>query len=46
MGNQNTRNRTLADNDIRLLSRQSQLPPHIIQQLYEAFLERAGKDGR
>jgi len=46
MGNQNSKRQTLNDADIRLLSQQSQLPPHIIQQLYEAFLERAGKDGR
>jgi hypothetical protein len=46
MGNQNTRGRTLSDNDIRLFSQQSQLPPHIIQQLYEAFIERAGSNGR
>ncbi|CAF0827088.1 unnamed protein product [Adineta ricciae] len=46
MGNQNNRGRTLTDYDIRLFSQQSQLPPHIIQQLYEAFIERAGKDGR
>jgi hypothetical protein len=46
MGNQNTRTRALSDNDIHLLSRQTQLPPHIIQQLYQAFLERSGGSGR
>jgi hypothetical protein len=48
MGNQNTGtgSQTLSDNDIRLLSQRSQLPPHILQQLYEAFLERAGRNGR
>lgn len=46
MGNQQTRGRTLSDYDIRLFAQQSQLPPHIVQQLYEAFMERAGKDGR
>lgn len=46
MGNQSTRGRTLSDYDIRMFSQQSQLPPHIVQQLYEAFLERAGRDGR
>ncbi len=46
MGNQTTRSRTLSDYDIRLYSQQTQLPPHIIQQLYEAFIERAGRDGR
>jgi hypothetical protein len=48
MGNRNTGtgSQTLSDHDIRLLSQKSQLPPHILQQLYEAFLERAGKNGR
>jgi hypothetical protein len=46
MGNQSTRGRTLSDGDIRLFSQQSKLPPHIIQQLYEAFIERAGRHGR
>jgi hypothetical protein len=46
MGNQTAKGQTLSDYDIRLLSQQSGLPPHIIQQLYEAFMERAGKDGR
>jgi len=48
MGNRSTGtgSQTLSDHDIRLLSQKSQLPPHILQQLYEAFLERAGKNGR
>lgn len=46
MGNRSASNRTLSDYDIRLYSQQSQLPPHIVQQLYEAFMERAGSDGR
>ena len=46
MGNQSVSGRTLSDQDIRLFSQQTQLQPHIVQQLYEAFLERAGRDGR
>jgi hypothetical protein len=46
MGSQNAKVQSLSDYDTRLLSQQSRLPPHIIQQLYEAFMERAGKDGR
>ena len=46
MGNRNARGRPLSDQDLRLFSQQSQLQPHVIQQLYDAFQERAGKDGR
>ena len=46
MGNQAARGRSLSDYDIQLFAQQSQLPPHIVQQLYEAFMERAGRDGR
>ena len=46
MGNQNATHETLNDYDIRLLSQQTQIPPHIMQQLYEAFRERAGRNGR
>ncbi|CAF3403181.1 unnamed protein product [Rotaria socialis] len=46
MGIQHSKSRTLTDSDIRLISQQTQLEPHIIQQLYEAFMERAGNDGR
>lgn len=41
-----SKGRTLTDADIRLLSQHTQLEPHLIQQLHEAFIERAGKDGR
>ena len=46
MGNRNTTNNTLSDYDIRHFSQQTHLPPHIVQQLYEAFIERAGRNGR
>ena len=46
MGNRNSRGKALSDQDIRVFSQQSQLQPHIIQQLYDAFSERAGRDGR
>ncbi|CAF1368373.1 unnamed protein product [Rotaria sordida] len=46
MGNRSDRNQTLSDYDTSILSQQTQLPPHILQQLYEAFMERAGRDGR
>ncbi|CAF1361492.1 unnamed protein product [Rotaria sordida] len=46
MGNRSDRNQTLSDYDTLILSQQTQLPPHILQQLYEAFMERAGRDGR
>lgn len=46
MGNQNVKHDTLNDYDIRILSQQTNIPPHIMQQLYEAFRERAGRDGR
>ena len=46
MGNKNTAKKTLPDHDIRLFSEQTDLPPHIVQQLYEAFIQRAGNDGR
>ena len=46
MGNQTAKGQTLSDSDIRLLGQQSGLPPHIIQQLFEAFMERAGTNGR
>ena len=46
MGNRNSRGRTLSDQDLSIFTQQSQLQPHVIQQLYEAFQERAGRDGR
>ncbi|CAF0973293.1 unnamed protein product [Rotaria sp. Silwood1] len=46
MGNRGDKYETLSDNDIQALSAQTQIPPHILQQIYQAFMERAGSDGR
>ncbi|CAF3009573.1 unnamed protein product [Rotaria sp. Silwood2] len=46
MGNRSDRNQTLPDYDINVLSQQTQIPPHVLQQIYEAFMERAGNNGR
>ena len=46
MGNRNGSTRPLSNQQIQMLSQQSQLQPFVIQQIYEAFMDRAGKDGR
>lgn len=47
MGNRNSNTgRRLADVDLQILSQRSQLQPHVVQQLYAAFMDRAGRDGR
>lgn len=45
MGNRGAR-RKLSDDEIRIFSQQSQLQPFVIQQIYDAFMDRVGKDGR
>jgi hypothetical protein len=46
MGQKLSKNRTLSNQQIQLYSQQTQLQPHVIQQIYEAFIDRAGKNGR
>jgi len=36
----------LSNQQVQLYSQQTQLQPFVIQQLYEAFIDRAGKNGR
>ncbi|CAF4779577.1 unnamed protein product [Rotaria socialis] len=36
----------LSNKELQLYSQQTQLQPHVIQQLYEAFIDRTGKKGR
>lgn len=38
--------RKLTDQEIQVFSLQSQLQPFVIRQIYDAFMDRAGKDGR
>jgi hypothetical protein len=39
-------NPTLSNQQIQMISQQTQLQPFFIQQLYNAFIDRAGKNGR
>jgi hypothetical protein len=36
----------LSNQQLQLFSQQTQLQPFVIQQLYDAFIDRAGKNGR
>ncbi|CAF3348095.1 unnamed protein product [Rotaria socialis] len=36
----------LSNKELQLYSQQTQLQPYVIQQLYEAFIDRTGKKGR
>ncbi len=38
--------KALSNQQIQLFSQMTQLQPFFIQQLYEAFMDRAGKNGR
>ncbi len=36
----------LSNQQVQSYSQQTQLQPYVIQQIYEAFIDRAGKNGR
>jgi hypothetical protein len=38
--------KALSNQQIQLFSQMTQLQPFFIQQLYEAFMDRAGRNGR
>ena len=42
----NSGGRKLTDQELQVFSSQSQLQPFVIRQIYDAFMDRAGKDGR
>ena len=46
MGNRVGQKRTLSNQDIQRFSQQTQLQPYVIRQIHDAFIDRAGKDGR
>ena len=37
---------TLSNQELQNYSQQTRLKPHVIQQIYEAFIDRAGKNGK
>ena len=46
MGNRFGQKRTLSNQDVQRYSQQTQLQPYVIRQIHDAFIDRAGKDGR
>lgn len=46
MGKMFSKNKKLANQEVQTYSQQTQLQPHVIQQIYEAFMDRAGNNGR
>ena len=46
MGNRLGQKRTLSNQDVQRYSQQTQLQPYVIRQIHDAFIDRAGKDGR
>ena len=46
MGGGASKNPRLSNQQVQIYSQQTQLQPYVIQQIYEAFMDRAGKNGR
>jgi len=46
MGTGAGKNAKLSNQQVQVYSQQTQLQPYVIQQIYEAFIDRAGKNGR
>lgn len=46
MGKGSSKNAKLSNQQVQAFSQMTQLQPYVIQQIYEAFVDRAGKGGR
>lgn len=46
MGQRLSKAKPMGNQQVQLYSQQTQLQPVVIQQIYEAFMDRAGKGGR